>query len=98
LPIGGVDPDLKPFTQSEITVGFERELSRLFVLSTRFTRKNVENAVEDQADLGAFEAESYIIGNPARGFAFEQRQAAGYVKQAEVQRLYRGLEVIFTKR
>jgi hypothetical protein len=98
LPIGGVDPDLKPFTQSEITFGFERELSRLFVLSARFTRKNVENAVEDQANLGAFEAESYIIGNPARGFAFEQRQAAGYVKQAEVQRLYRGLEIVLTKR
>jgi len=98
LPIGGVDPDLKPFTQSEMTIGFERELSRLFVVSARFTRKNVENAVEDQANLGAFEAESYIIGNPGKGFAFEQRQAAGYVKQAEAQRLYRGVEVVLTKR
>lgn len=98
LPIGGVDPDLKPFTQSEITVGVERELSKLFVVSARFTRKNVEDAVEDQANLGAFEAESYIIGNPGKGFTFQQRQAAGYVKQAEVQRLYRGLEVVLTKR
>jgi hypothetical protein len=98
LPLGGVDPDLKPFTQSEITVGFERELSRLFVFSARLTRKNIENAVEDQANLGAFEAESYIIGNPGRGFAFDQRQKAGYVKQAEVKKLYRGLELILTKR
>ena len=98
LPIGGVDPDLKPFTQSEVTFGVERELSRLFVVSARFTRKNVENAVEDQANLGAFEAESYIIGNPGIGLAFEQRQAAGYVKQAEAQRLYRGLEIVLTKR
>lgn len=98
LPIGGVDPDLKPFTQSEVTFGVERELSKLFVISARFTRKNVENAVEDQANLGAFEAESYIIGNPGKGFAFEQREAAGYVKQAEAQRLYRGVEVVLTKR
>jgi outer membrane receptor protein involved in Fe transport len=98
LPLGGVDPDLKPFTQSELTIGVERELSRLFVLSARFTRKNVENAVEDMANLGAFEAESYIIGNPGKGFAFEQRKAAGYVEQAEAKRLYRGFEVILTKR
>ncbi len=98
LPIGGVDPDLKPFTQSEITFGFERELSKLFVISARFTRKNVEEAIEDQANLGAFEAESYIIGNPAKGFAFKQRQAAGYAKQIESQRLYRGLEIVLNKR
>lgn len=98
LPIGGIDPDLKPFTQSEFTVGIERELSRMFILSARFTRKNVEDAIEDQANLGASESESYIIGNPGKGFAFQQRQAAGYVKQAEAQRLYRGVEIIFTKR
>jgi Carboxypeptidase regulatory-like domain/TonB-dependent Receptor Plug Domain len=98
LPIGGVDPDLKPFTQSEFTVGIERELSRMFILSARFTRKNVEDAIEDQANLGTSESESYIIGNPGRGFAFEQRQAAGYIRQAEAQRLYNGVEIIFTKR
>jgi hypothetical protein len=98
LPIGGVDPDLKPFTQSEFTVGVERELSKLFVLSARFTRKNVENAIEDQANLGFFESESYIIGNPGKGFAFEQRQAAGYVRQTQAQRLYRAFEVVLNKR
>ncbi len=98
LPIGGVDPDLKPFTQSEFTFGIERELSKLFVFSARFTRKNVEEAIEDQANLGAFEAESYIIGNPGKGFAFQQRQAAGYAKQIEAQRLYRGLELVLNKR
>jgi hypothetical protein len=98
LPVGGVDPDLKPFTQSEFTVGVERELSKLFVLSARFTRKNVENAIEDQANLGLFESESYIIGNPGKGFAFQQRQAAGYARQTEAQRLYRAFEVVLNKR
>ncbi len=98
LPIGGVDPDLKPFTQSEFTVGIERELSKLFVFSARFTRKNIEEAIEDQANLGAFESESYIIGNPGKGFAFQQRQAAGYTRQAEAQRLFRAFEVVLNKR
>ncbi len=98
LPIGGVDPDLKPFTQSELTIGIERELSKLFVLSARFTRKNIEEAIEDQANLGAFESESYIIGNPGKGFAFQQRQAAGYTRQAEAQRLFRAFEVVLNKR
>lgn len=98
LPIGGVDPNLKPFRQTEMTVGFERELSSLFVLSARFTRKNVARTIEDQASLGLFEAESYIIGNVGEGFAFNSRQAAGYAKQTKAQRLYKGFEVTLNKR
>ncbi len=98
LPIGGVDPNLKPFQQTEFTAGFETELSRLFVLTTRFTRKNVDHAIEDQANLGLFEAESYIIGNVGEGFAFDQRKAAGYIKQTKAQRLYRAFEVVLNKR
>lgn len=98
LPLGAVDPDLKPFTQSEFTVGFERELTQNYVLTTRFTRKNVEDAIEDQANLGFFEAESYIIGNPGKGLAFQQRQAAGYAKQALAQREYKAFEVVLNRR
>ena len=98
LPLGGVDPNLKPFTQSEYTVGVEREISKLFVASARFTRKNVEEAIEDQANLGIFESESYIIGNVGKGLAFDSRKAAGYVKQTSAQRLYRAFEVVLTKR
>ena len=98
LPVGGVDPDLKPFTQSEITFGFEREFFSNYVLTARFTRKNVENAIEDQANLGTFESENYIIGNPGKGLAFQQRQAAGYIKQAEAQREYKAVEVVLNRR
>ena len=68
LPVTGVDPDLKAFRQSEFTVGFERELNRSFVLSVRFTRKNVDNAIEDRAILGLGESENYPIGNPGQGY------------------------------
>ncbi len=68
LPVTGIDPDLKPFRQSEITVGFERELKRSYVLSVRYTRKNVDRAIEDHAILGLGESENYPIGNPGKGY------------------------------
>lgn len=98
LPLGAVDPDLKPFTQEEFTVGFERELTDLFVFTSRYTRKNVKHAVEDQANIGLYESESYIIGNVAEGLAFDTRKATGYSKQVKAQRLYNAVELTLNKR
>lgn len=98
LPLGAVDPDLKAFRQSEYTFGVETELNKEFILSARYTRKNVDHAIEDQANLGFFEAESYIIGNAGEGLAFETRRAAGVVKQTKAQRLYNALEIVLNKR
>ena len=64
---GKVDPDLEPFTQSEFTAGLEREIARSMVLSVRYTRKSVENAVEDAGFPTAEGSEAYIIGNPGSG-------------------------------
>jgi Carboxypeptidase regulatory-like domain/TonB-dependent Receptor Plug Domain len=98
LPVTGVDPDLNPFRQSEITVGFERELKRSYVLSVRYTRKNVDHAIEDHAILGLQESENYPIGNPGEGLDLKLDQAAGYVKSAKPQRLYNAVEVVLNKR
>jgi hypothetical protein len=98
LPLGAVDPNLKPFTQREVTVGYEQEVFNNYVFSARFTKKDVLHAIEDQANLGFYEAESYIQGNVGEGLAFEQRQAAGYVKQTKVQRDYRALEFVLNRR
>lgn len=95
---GGVDPNLKPFQQSEITLGFQRELSKLFLLSVRLTRKNVENAVEDHAVLGINESENYYIGNPGQGLDLEGDRQAGYSKSATPQREYKGMEIALDKR
>lgn len=94
----GVASDLKAFRQSEITVGFERELSRLFVLSTRYTRKNVDHAIEDHAIIGVNQSENYYIGNPGEGTDLAADRAAGYAKSAKPQRLYNGLEIALNKR
>ncbi len=98
LPLGGVDPKLKPFRQDEVTVGYEQELSKSYVLAARYTHKNVHDAIEDQAVLGFFEAESYIIGNVGVGLAFDSRKTSGVSKQTKVKRVYDGFEIGLTKR
>ena len=98
LPFAGIDPNLNPFRQDEITVGVEKELSRIFVLSARYTRKNVASAIEDHGILGANFSENYIISNPGEGKAAELDKAAGYAKNVKPQRLYNGLEISINKR
>lgn len=98
LPVTGVDPDLNPFRQSEITVGFERELKRSYVLSVRYTRKNIDNAIEDHAILGIQESENYPIGNPGSGLDLKLDKATGYVKSAIPKRLYNAVEIVLNKR
>jgi len=67
-------------------------------LTARFTRKNVDHALEDHAILGIGEAENYPIGNPGEGLDLRLDQATGYAKSAKPQRLYRALEIVLNKR
>lgn len=98
VPLVGVDPDIKPFKQEEITVGVETELSRLFVLSGRFTRKRLLAGIEDIGYVDNGLNEYYTIGNPGQGVALEQRIATGINKHTEARRLYNAVEVGLTKR
>jgi hypothetical protein len=94
----GVASDIKAFRQSEFTVGFERELSKIFVLSTRYTHKNVDHAIEDHAIVGVNLGENYYIGNPGEGADLAADKAAGYAKSAKAQRVYNGFEIVLNKR
>jgi len=99
LPVGGVDPDLKPFTQREITIGAEHEVARNMVFRFRYSHKNVVHAIEDMANLTNSFGESYIIGNPCEGLALQLRQQVGYVKQDQACaiRKYDGAEFVLDK-
>ncbi|MCG3159830.1 MAG: hypothetical protein JMDDDDMK_00850 [Acidobacteria bacterium] len=98
LLVTGVDPDLEAFRQSEITVGVERELFRGYVLTARYTRKNVDRAIEDHAILGLSESENYPIGNPGRGLDLKLDQQTGYAKSAIPQRVYNAVEIVLNRR
>lgn len=99
IPRGGIDPDLKPFTQREITVGMEHQLNRTMLIRARYSHKNVIHAIEDMANLSNDFGESYIIGNPGEGLALQLRNQVGYVKQdqAPAIRKYDGLEIVFDR-
>jgi hypothetical protein len=95
---GAVDPNLKPFQQTEFTVGAEHQLGKDYVLRVRYTFKNVDEAVEDAGIVNAAGSEAYIIGNPGSGLHLETLQALGYAKSTRPQRRYDGLEFVIEKR
>jgi hypothetical protein len=95
---GKVDPNLKPFSQTEFTIGAERQLNRDFVFRTRYTYKNVTKAVEDAGVRNALDSEAYIIGNPGEGLHLQVLQDLGYTKSTKPQRRYDGLEFVLERR
>jgi hypothetical protein len=96
---GAIDPNLKPFRQTEFTVGGERQFGRDYVARVRYTYKNVDDAVEDAGVVDiATGSESYIIGNPGSGLHLETLQRLGYLKSIRPERRYDGLEFVLEKR
>ena len=95
---GAVDPDLKPFRQTEFTVGAERQLSKDYVFRVRYTFKNVDEVVEDAGFVNTEGSEAYIVGNPGKGLHAESLRTFGYLNIAKPQRRYDGLEFVLEKR
>jgi len=95
---GAVDPDLRPFRQTEFTVGAERQSNQDYVFRVRYTYKNVDEAVEDAGIVNPAGSEAYIIGNPGRGLHLQTLQTLGYAKSTRPQRRYDGLEFVLDKR
>jgi len=95
---GRVDPNLVPFRQTEFTAGIERDLGRNFLLSARYTHKNVDNAVEDAGFPNSQGSEAYIIGNPGSGLHAETARQFGYAKVTRPERRYDALEVVLDRR
>jgi hypothetical protein len=94
---GAIDPDLKPFRQSEFTVGAERDLGSGFLFSGRFTHKQVDRAVEDIGFSSPSGSEAFIIGNPGSGLAAQVARDFGFLP-LEAQRDYDAVELRLDKR
>lgn len=95
---GQVDPDLKPFRQSEFTGGLEHQLGSDFVIKGRYTFKNVDSAVEDAGIINSEGSEAYIIGNPGSGLHLKLLNELGYKKSTTPQRRYDAMEIQIDKR
>ena len=96
-----IDPDIKPMTSQEFTIGGQQEIGNQTAVGVRYVHKSLLRAIED---LGTFVqsgpntfAESYSIGNPGFGQTTVPACATcpGYPK---AKRDYDGMEFEFTRR
>ncbi|MGE0129032.1 MAG: TonB-dependent receptor [Blastocatellales bacterium] len=92
-----IDPDLDAARTSEVTVGFEREMWRNFVVAARYTHKQVDRAIEDVGFFDNIGNENFFIANPGRGIV-GQPFASGIPATPEAVRDYDALEIRFDKR
>ncbi len=92
------DPDLKPFSQREITVGFEREFFTSYLFTARYTNKVILNAVEDAGTFNQFGSEVYNIVNPCKGAHLDYLKAGGIVNCVEAERKYNAFQATVERR
>jgi hypothetical protein len=95
---GAVDPNVKPYRQSEATVEFQREVMRASVFSARFVWRNLDQVIEDIGVPTPGGSEAFVIGNPAQGLAAEVYNQLGYQKMAKAQRNYKALQLEWDSR
>lgn len=91
LTNGAVDPNVKPYRQTEYTVEFQREIMRATVLTVRYLHRNLDQAIED-AGIPTAAGEAYVIGNPGQGLAASLYKSLGYNKAAVPERKYKAIQ------
>jgi hypothetical protein len=95
---GQVDPDLKPFSQTEVTVEFQREVMRSSVFTSRFLYRNLDSAVEDAGFVTNQGSEFYDIANPCEGLHLKHIQQFGFQKCVKAERKYKALQLEYDTR
>ena len=92
LTNGAVDPNVKPYTQTEYTFEFQREITRATILTARYLHRNLDKTIED-AGVPTSSGEAYVIGNPGEGLAAAVYKQLGYNKASIPERKYTALQV-----
>lgn len=95
-----VEPDLKPVRQIEYTAGIAYDLGANTVLNARYTRKELNQTIEDIGYHDENGDEAYFIGNPGSGIC-AQSACGQYdvgAPAAKPERQYDALEVSVDKR
>jgi hypothetical protein len=100
-----LDPDLKPMSQSEWTVGIEKRLSDDLSLSVHGTWRNLIRTIEDvYRELPRYwdGTNFYMIANPGEGWSLPHSQGGEffdvYWPYPKAQRDYKALELSLEKR
>jgi hypothetical protein len=100
-----VDPDLKPMTQQEISLGLEKRVREDLALSVRLVNKHLLWAIEDVGILLP-EGEMYYTANPGDAFIKEkyaEARASGLIPQGapdcpKAKRDYYAINIALDKR
>lgn len=92
-----IDPDLDAARQTEFTVGTEYELRKNLVISSRYTHKKVDRAIEDVGFIDNAGNENFFIANPGFGLV-SQSFASGLPATPKAERKYDAIEVRAVKR
>ena len=91
-----LDPDLKPMRMTGTVAGLEYEVATDYVLSFRYTRKNLDRAIEDVGRQTP-DGEAYYITNPGRGFSVDRFIEAGLPPTPMPKRTYNAWEARLRK-
>ena len=91
-----LDPELKPMRMTGSVAGLEYEVAPDYVLSFRYTRKNLDEAIEDVGRQTP-EGEAYYITNPGRGLSVDRFIEAGLPTTPKPKRTYNALEIRLRK-
>jgi len=94
---GAVDPNVKPYRQSEATFEFQREVMRSSVFTARYLWRNLDQTIED-IGIPTAAGEAYVIGNPGTGLAADLYKQLGYNKSPKAVRKYNALQVEYDTR
>ncbi len=97
LTNGAVDPNVKPYRQSEATVEFQREVMRSSVFTARVLYRNLDQAIED-AGIPTDAGEAYVIGNPGQGLAASVYKQLGYNIAPRPKRNYKAMQLEYNTR
>jgi hypothetical protein len=89
---GAVDPNIKPFRQTEFTFEFQREVMRASVFTARYLNRRLNTVVED-AGIFTAAGEAYVIGNPGEGLHAELLKQLGYQRTVKPVRKYNALQL-----
>ncbi len=99
------DPDMKPMSQQEISLGLEKRLRDDLALSVRYVNKHLRNAIEDIGVLLP-EGELYYTTNPGNAFMvqkYNDAKAAGLIPEnapgpSKAKRDYNAVNISVDKR
>ena len=92
-----VDPNMEPYSKSEITLGLQRKLGEDLSLTVRYLYNNINWAIED-IGVETPEGEKYFISNPGGPWIQELYASNGWPECPKAKKRYHSVNVGFDKR